>query len=127
VLVRPPQRELGGGAAGGGGAARDAGAGAGYQLRPRRHAAPRLALPSRRPLRLVAPRRRLLLRHTPQRQRSVPILFPPRTFLNLLDSISSSGLVLGEEMECAFSPLTDGFDDPVSLPLWWPLCLMVEC
>jgi hypothetical protein len=111
VPVRPPQRDLGGGAAGGGGAARDSGAGAGDQLRPRRHAAPRLALPSRRPFRLVAPLRRLLLRRTPQRQRSVPMLSPPppTDFPSLLNSISSGGLVFGEEIEFVFSPLIRWF------------------
>ena len=73
--VRPPQRDLGGGAASGGGAAGDAGAGARYQLRAGRHATPGLALTRRSPLRLVAHFRRLLLRRTPQRQRSVPMLF----------------------------------------------------
>ena len=71
VPVRVRERGVAGGAAGGGGAHRAAGAGARDQLRPRRDEPPRLALARRRPLRLVARLRRLLLRRAPQPQRPV--------------------------------------------------------
>jgi len=64
--VRVRERGLGGGAAGGGGANGAAGARAGDQLRARRHESPRLARARRRPLRLMAPLRRFLLRCSAQ-------------------------------------------------------------
>ena len=69
--VRVRERSVGGGAAGGGGAHGAAGAGARDQLRARRDEPSRLARARRRPLRLVAHLRRILLRRAAQPQRSV--------------------------------------------------------
>jgi len=77
VPVRVRERGVGGGAAGGGGAHGAAGAGARDQFRARRDEPPRLACARRRPLRLVACLRRILLRRAAQPQRTVRFTISP--------------------------------------------------